>query len=173
MTIFPRILQTRRVLVAVGITVFPLALVACGTTPKTASAPSSKTSTHTRKRSSSVVPTTTTSTTVPPTTTTVPPTTTTTVPVTTPAQSTADYDAARTQWIDSGSADSAEQDVYYQRAELDLVAAHVNTAVYDNAINSLLNLVSLPDSGNTPAQQQEGAADFNDLDAFFGGPPGS
>jgi len=53
------------------------------------------------------------------------------------------------------------------------VAAHVNTAVYDNAINSLLNLVSLPDSGNTPAQQQEGAADFNDLDAFFGGPPGS
>lgn len=179
MTIFHRLLPTRRVLVAMGISALSLALVACGTTPKTASASSSNASTHPRKKSSSAVPTTTTTTvaptttTVPPTTTTVPPTTTTTVPVTTPAQSTADFAAARAAWIGSGSVDSAEQDIYYQRAELDLQAADINTTAYDNAINSLMNLVSLPNSGTTPAQQQEAAADFNDLDAFFGGSPGS
>jgi hypothetical protein len=95
-------------------------------------------------------------------------TTSTTVPVSTPNVAAESYfAAARADWIDSESAASYQQDSYYQQAETNLRQADVNTPAYNTAIDALANLVSLPDSGNTVTQQQEGAADFADLNSFF------
>jgi len=95
-------------------------------------------------------------------------TTSTTLPVSTPNVAAESYfAAARADWIDSESAASYQQDSYYQQAETNLRQADVNTPAYNAAIDALTNLVGLPDSGSTVTQQQEGAADFADLNSFF------
>src|SRR5581483_5565664 len=89
------------------------------------------------------------------------------------------YAGAAKEWRAGASAASYQQGVYWSRGALDLARgldtdARASTltgrSAYTRAITALRALASLPDTGDTPAQQAEAQRDVRLLDAFFGTP---
>lgn len=74
------------------------------------------------------------------------------------------YAAAQIQWRRGQSADSARQGAFWHRARTDLLRNGDEWSYY---AHELAQLIALPDSGLTPAQDHRYVHDVKDLDAFF------
>jgi hypothetical protein len=77
------------------------------------------------------------------------------------------YAAAQIQWRRGAGSYSANQGAYWHRARTDLLR---NGYEWSSYAQELAQLIALPDSGLTTAQQHRYSHDVNDLDAFFGTP---
>jgi hypothetical protein len=84
------------------------------------------------------------------------------------------YSKALIQWKDGATAISAQQGAYWLAAASDLQAGKAtdsrDTSTYQNAIDELKELTSLPDAQQTPAQNAAYHKDIDGLNSFFGTP---
>jgi hypothetical protein len=78
------------------------------------------------------------------------------------------FSDALAQWQQGASVDSADQDQYLGQAATDLMLGSGNNPSYVTAANQLKQLASLPEMGDTAAQQAEAQSDISALNTFFG-----
>jgi hypothetical protein len=86
-------------------------------------------------------------------------------------RSSADLAAAKQEWIDGSTVDSAESSSYLRLAAIDLLSAMdagAADADYRTAVQQLQQVAALPETGDTPAQMAEASTDLTDLNTFFG-----
>lgn len=84
------------------------------------------------------------------------------------------FTAAKQQWLEGATVDSADQGLYWMKAVSDLNAAIMadpsGTTGYVTAVQQLNQLISLPDAMDTPAQAAEAQSDTAALNTFFATP---
>jgi len=97
-------------------------------------------------------------------------TTSTTVLITTPSAQ-HEFNAAQRAWVNGSIAPSFQQSMYFSRAALLLSIAVTrgvsNVAQYNVAMKDLKQLVSLPETDNSPSQKTEARDDLRALNLFF------
>jgi hypothetical protein len=99
--------------------------------------------------------------------------TTTLPPITTP-QIPSGFALAKSQWEQGAMAASADQVGFWNQAVTDLTGAESsagsNEASYATAVQELQQLISIPETGDTPTQIAEAQTDVPALDSFFSTP---
>jgi hypothetical protein len=78
------------------------------------------------------------------------------------------FASALAVWKQSAMTASASRSLYLRRAAADLTAA--GNPRYAAAVQELMNLASIPETGLTSAQMAKAHADIRALDSFFGTP---
>ncbi len=94
------------------------------------------------------------------------PTTTSTTSPSTPAG----FTMAKQAWENGAMAISADQDMYWNEAAADLASVGAGNEAYNEAIAELKQLVSIPETSDTPTQISEAQNDTAALNTFFGTP---
>lgn len=92
-------------------------------------------------------------------------------PLTAPANPSAAYDNARSEWEAGANDSSANQSGDWRQTATDLRAGQTDAVLQQEgvlpAVQDLDQLATLPDAMLTPSQQQEQRADISALDSFF------